>query len=56
MNKAVYGYCPVCGARGQQRERRPNGNDICERGHTYPTSDAVPVTEEQKDVKSKLVM
>ena len=35
---AVYGYCPECGAKGVMRERRPNGNDKCANGHTYPSS------------------
>ncbi len=39
---AVYGYCPECGAKGVQRERRPNGNDKCINGHTYPSSKATP--------------
>ena len=34
---AVYGYCPECGAKGVMRERRPNGNDKCANGHTYPS-------------------
>jgi DNA-directed RNA polymerase subunit RPC12/RpoP len=34
---AVYGYCPQCGAKGVMRERRPNGNDKCANGHTYPS-------------------
>lgn len=29
-----YGYCPICGAEVISRERRPNGNDRCEKGHT----------------------
>ena len=36
-----YGYCPICGAPGKTRERRPDGNDICERGHTYPAKSAL---------------
>lgn len=36
-----YGYCPQCRAPGWQRERRPNGNDVCENGHSYPSSSAV---------------
>lgn len=32
-----YGYCPTCGAKGISRERRVDGNDICENGHTYPS-------------------
>ncbi len=36
-----YGYCPKCGAAGQQRERRPNGDDICEKGCKYPSRDAL---------------
>lgn len=39
---APYGYCPLCGARGMSRERRPNGNDRCDMGHTYPSSEAMP--------------
>jgi hypothetical protein len=37
---AVYGYCPECGAKGVQRERRPNGNDKCANGHTYQSCKA----------------
>ncbi len=37
----VYGFCPVCGAPGETRERRANGNDTCENGHTYPSKDAI---------------
>lgn len=32
---APYGYCPHCGAKGKMRERRIDGNDVCENGHTY---------------------
>jgi hypothetical protein len=39
---AVYGYCPECGAKGVMRERRPNGNDKCAKGHTYPSNTATP--------------
>jgi hypothetical protein len=35
------GQCPKCGADGKIREKRPNGNDKCENGHTYPSRDAV---------------
>jgi hypothetical protein len=37
---AVYGYCPECEAKGVMRERRPDGNDKCAKGHTYPSSKA----------------
>jgi len=37
---AVYGYCPECGEKGVMRERRPDGNDKCAKGHTYPSSKA----------------
>lgn len=36
-----YGRCPLCGAPGVSRERRPNGNDRCEGGHVYPSANAV---------------
>lgn len=45
LQAAAYGFCPICGAPGTQRERRPNGNDICENGHEYKSSDAVPLTD-----------
>ena len=50
---AVYGYCPECGAEGVARERRPDGNDCCANGHTYPSRTAnktpqrKPLTDEQ---------
>lgn len=34
---APYGYCPTCGAAGVWRERRPNGDDKCSNGHSYPS-------------------
>jgi hypothetical protein len=37
---APYGYCPKCGAEGYSRERRPDGDDKCAKGHTYPSSAA----------------
>lgn len=41
MTEALYGYCPECQAPGVSRERRPNGNDQCANGHTYPSANAV---------------
>jgi hypothetical protein len=38
---APYGFCPICGAPGANRERRPDGNDICRNGHTYPSRKSV---------------
>jgi hypothetical protein len=38
---AVYGYCPICGAKGAARERRPNGDDICANKHKYPSRSAI---------------
>ena len=40
-SSSPYGKCPTCGARGVFRERRPNGNDKCERGHEYPSASAI---------------
>lgn len=40
MTPEPFGYCPLCGAPGAIRERRPLGNDRCERGHTYPSGTA----------------
>lgn len=36
-----YGYCPVCGSEIASRERRPDGNDICDEGHKFPSKDAI---------------
>ncbi len=47
--KVPYGYCPKCGAPGEKREKRPNGNDICENGCTYPSRDSLPAAPEQND-------
>ena len=38
---SVYGKCPKCGNNGVMRGRRPDGNDQCEDGHTYKSSDAI---------------
>jgi hypothetical protein len=38
---AMYGHCPLCRAKGVSRERRLNGNDLCERGHIYPSRDSI---------------
>lgn len=40
MNGFPYGTCPKCGSPGVSRERHPNGNDKCEKGHTYPSNSA----------------
>lgn len=36
-----YGYCPICNSPGVSRERRPEGNDRCENGHSYPSRSAL---------------
>ena len=41
---APYGFCPICGGLGRSRERRVNGDDRCENGHTYPSSKSVAST------------
>lgn len=40
--RSPYGKCPHCGSPGRMRERRPSGNDTCEKGHVYPSSAAIP--------------
>jgi len=46
--RARYGFCPVCGADGVSRERRPDGNDRCSAGHTYPSRRAVHVRNTER--------
>lgn len=41
-----YGYCPQCSAPGKLRERRMNGNDICEKGHKYPSANGMRTPNE----------
>lgn len=36
-----YGRCPTCEGQIVSRERRPNGNDRCERGHVFPSREAL---------------
>lgn len=36
-----YGLCPMCGAPGVIRERRPDGDDTCANGHVYPARSSV---------------
>ena len=36
----AYGCCPICGEACATRERRPNGNDTCIKGHEYPSAEA----------------
>ena len=36
-----YGSCPICGADGKSRERRPNGDDTCIKGHKYKSADSI---------------
>jgi hypothetical protein len=60
----VYGYCPRCGGLGMSRERRLNGNDRCENGHSYPSSTAVtnpllpvaPATEHTADTERAAIV
>jgi len=36
-----YGFCPICGAPGVSRERRPDGNDRCANNHVYASKEAM---------------
>jgi len=54
---AMYGRCPMCGAKVVNRERRLNGNDLCASGHIYPSRDSttppkrewVGLTDEERE-------
>ena len=52
MTVKSYGLCPICGAPGKFRERRPWGNDICEAGHSYPSAQAWVPTHKHRQAKS----
>lgn len=36
-----YGFCPTCYSPGVQRDRRICGDDECQNGHTYPSSESL---------------
>jgi len=45
---AIYGYCPVCGAKGTSRERHPDGNTSCVNGHKYKSRDTLSAPPQRK--------
>lgn len=52
----VYGICPICFdagvmTPGVSRERRPDGNDECAKGHVYPSKDALYPRNESKETE-----
>jgi hypothetical protein len=49
-----YGFCPKCGAAGQCRERRMNGDDKCASGHTYPSRESLSERPQFSDPVSVL--
>src|SRR5688572_5935829 len=61
-----YGFCPRCASPGVRRERRPDGNDTCERGCVYPSASSTnepmppripppPLTRDDLDLIDALV-
>jgi len=54
-----YGSCPICGADGKSRERRPNGDDTCIKGHKYKSADSITnpdtVTLPREDLSALLL-
>lgn len=50
--KSDYGFCPICGKRGMQRERRINGSDYCMNFHRYPSDTALKFSKDFKKVKA----
>ncbi|WP_394699908.1 hypothetical protein [uncultured Pseudodesulfovibrio sp.] len=43
-----YGKCPHCGSKVVSRERRPNGDDRCEKGHVFPSSATIIESKENE--------
>ena len=56
MSKNIQGFCPRCGSKGVKRERRLNGNDICENGCTYPSKDAIMQCDCGNEVLEEILM
>lgn len=38
QGRAPMGYCPHCSTPSISREKRPDGNDTCQKGHCYPSA------------------
>ncbi len=46
MIKCPFGFCPICGAVGTDRQRSGAViTDTCAEGHSYESTDAVPLSE-----------
>ncbi len=42
LSKCTYGFCPQCGSSGISRRETYNESfDVCHRGHSYPSSEAI---------------
>lgn len=41
QSTSSYGYCPICGAETESRERKFDGNDTCFNGHIYPSKSSL---------------
>ena len=54
LKRPSIGFCPKCGAVGQSRERRMNGDDKCASGHTYPSRESLSERPELSDPMSVL--
>ena len=50
---SVYGYCPICGAEGVERERRPNGYDTCKNGDRYLSKCSIVKSESKLEFTSE---
>lgn len=37
----AYGFCPICGYPGAERERRPDGDTKCCLGHKYKSTNSI---------------
>ena len=57
VRSAPYGFCPQCGAPGVAREKRPNGDDVCENGHHYASASSIlpPVEHVEPEVQPELL-
>jgi hypothetical protein len=52
MSDSIYGFCPICNGNVISRERRPNGDDRCINGHSFPSRDTLRSKDEVDVVRA----
>lgn len=51
----LYGYCPICRGKVIARERRIDGDSICENKHKFKSSVTIPLGDRKSESNSELI-